>query len=227
MSYPLPAYADLLLHDMGPALADDVTVGEAGPSEFRTQPLWGIAALGPYLHDGRADTLDEAVRAHGGEALASERKYEKLASAERAMLVAFLESLGGSGRRRDGLLPKDAPNPSLGELGGPIAPLDGRDTLQRRRLPELSLRSGDRRRGSGRRRRDPARRPGARWRVPPAELEGHDGPPLRVARGAGAELSREAFDDVVFFMAKLAPPRGKALAAEDEARGSAMFARVG
>jgi CxxC motif-containing protein (DUF1111 family) len=121
----VPAYTDLLLHDMGPSLADDVTVGEAGPSEFRTQPLWGIAAAGPYLHDGRADTLDEAIVAHGGEGEASRRRYEALPVAERLALIAFLRSLGGGDRGGDGLLPKDAPIPPPGALGGPRVPLDG------------------------------------------------------------------------------------------------------
>jgi CxxC motif-containing protein (DUF1111 family) len=110
---------------MGPGLADGVMVGEAGPSEFRTQPLWGIAPAGPYLHDGRADTLDEAILAHGGEGEASRRRYEALSTAERSALVAFLRSLGGGDLRSDGLLPKDAPIPPVGALGGPRATLDG------------------------------------------------------------------------------------------------------
>jgi CxxC motif-containing protein (DUF1111 family) len=120
---PVFAYTDLLLHDMGPALADGVAVGEAGASDFRTQPLWGLAAVGPYLHDGRADTIDEAIRAHGGEATASEQKYEALAAPDRDHLLAFLHSLGGADRRPDGLLPRDAPLPAPGEIGGPAAPL--------------------------------------------------------------------------------------------------------
>ncbi|MFZ9888522.1 MAG: di-heme oxidoredictase family protein, partial [Myxococcota bacterium] len=65
---PLPVYSDLLLHDMGAALADGIEQGEATGSEFRTQPLWGLSAVGPYLHDGRAHTIDEAIDFHGGEA---------------------------------------------------------------------------------------------------------------------------------------------------------------
>ena len=45
--------------------------GEASPTEWRTPPLWGVANSGPYLHDGRAETLDEAIRLHGGEAAAT------------------------------------------------------------------------------------------------------------------------------------------------------------
>ncbi|HUI99079.1 MAG TPA: di-heme oxidoredictase family protein, partial [Usitatibacter sp.] len=46
-------YSDLLVHDMGPGLADGVTQGEAGPSEFRTAPLWGLGQRVFFLHDGR------------------------------------------------------------------------------------------------------------------------------------------------------------------------------
>lgn len=61
----LPAYTDLLLHDMGEALADGVAEGAASPAEWRTPPLWGIGltrkVLGEevYLHDGRAQSLEE------------------------------------------------------------------------------------------------------------------------------------------------------------------------
>jgi CxxC motif-containing protein (DUF1111 family) len=63
----VPAYSDLLLHDMGPDLDDGITMGDAVGSEWRTAPLWNACATGPFLHDGRADTLDEAIRMHGGE----------------------------------------------------------------------------------------------------------------------------------------------------------------
>jgi CxxC motif-containing protein (DUF1111 family) len=65
---PLRLYSDLLIHDVGPDLADGLGPGEAESYEFRTQPLWGVSSTGPYLHDGRASTLDEAIRWHGGEA---------------------------------------------------------------------------------------------------------------------------------------------------------------
>ncbi len=121
----IAAYTDLLLHDMGPELGDEVVVGEAGGRDFRTAPLWGLGAAGPYLHDGRADTLDDAIRAHGGEAAASKQRY--LASGARAQgsLLAFLRGLGGSAYREDGLLPKRAPVPAEGEPGGPRSQLSG------------------------------------------------------------------------------------------------------
>ncbi len=61
------AYTDLLLHDMGPGLSD-ICLGVAKPSEFRTEPLMGLAARTTYLHDGRATTLPSAIAAHGGQA---------------------------------------------------------------------------------------------------------------------------------------------------------------
>ena len=57
------AYTDLLLHDMGPEMDDGLSMGVATGSEFRTAPLWGVKAVGPYLHDGRADTLQDAIKA--------------------------------------------------------------------------------------------------------------------------------------------------------------------
>jgi CxxC motif-containing protein (DUF1111 family) len=120
---PIPAYSDLLLHDMGPDLADGMVFGLASGSEFRTQPLWGVAAVAPYLHDGRADTLDEAIRMHGGEAAASRDAYVALTSAEQDEVIAFLNSLGGSKQRSDGLLPPGAPILPARTVGGPDAPL--------------------------------------------------------------------------------------------------------
>ena len=121
----VPLYSDLLLHDMGPDMADGLEMGLASDAEFRTQPLWGIAAVAPYLHDGRADTLDEAIRWHGGEAQASRERYDALPAASRADLIAFLESLGGADQRSGGLLPPNAPVPDVGAVGGPARALDG------------------------------------------------------------------------------------------------------
>ena len=108
-------YTDLLLHDMGPDLADD-GMGEyaAKPSMWRTAPLWGIGlcdevasgfqddpTLNPapnqapchYLHDGRAASLLEAVLWHGGEAAGVKTRVLALPASDRAALVAFLQSL--------------------------------------------------------------------------------------------------------------------------------------
>lgn len=120
----IPIYSDLLLHDMGEALADGVPMGLATGSEYRTQPLWGLAATGPYLHDGRADTIDEAIRHHGGEAKASKEAYEALSDAEREDLLAFLRSLGAEDEATEGLMPTNSQPPDAGELGGPLPNLN-------------------------------------------------------------------------------------------------------
>ncbi len=116
----IPAYSDLLLHDMGDELADGFPMGEASGREFRTQPLWGVAVSSPYLHDGRADTIDDAIRWHGGEAAAMRDAYVALPSEERDDLIAFLESLGGRKQQVTGLLPPEATIPVQGEYGAPL-----------------------------------------------------------------------------------------------------------
>ena len=119
----VPAYTDLLLHDMGPELADGIEQGVATGAEFRTQPLWGVVAVSPYLHDGRATTLDEAIRLHGGEASSARDAYMALGVIGQEELLAFLASLGGRTQRTDGLLPPAAPLLAEGLLGAPRAGL--------------------------------------------------------------------------------------------------------
>jgi CxxC motif-containing protein (DUF1111 family) len=133
---PIPAYTDLLLHDMGPELADGIELAEASGAEFRTPPLWGLASSGPYLHDGRADTIEEAIVAHGGEATRARESYVALAAGDREALGAFLRSLGGSEFRNDGLLPPASDVPPAGALGGPraeLSPVD-RERFERGRV---------------------------------------------------------------------------------------------
>lgn len=130
----IPAYSDLLLHDMGPEMADGIEMGEAGDPdnceggargcEWRTQPLWGVGATGPYLHDGRADTLDDAIRLHGGEGSGARDAYIALGDSDQQLVIEFLMSLGGRNDVTEGLLPPDAPVPPVGEDGGPMRPLD-------------------------------------------------------------------------------------------------------
>ena len=92
-------YTDLLLHDMGDGLADGRADGEASGTEWRTPPLWGIGLIplvnghSTLLHDGRARSIDEAIRWHGGEAEASRRAYQALSGAARAALVRFVASI--------------------------------------------------------------------------------------------------------------------------------------
>lgn len=92
-------YTDLLLHDMGPGLADNRPEGRATGSEWRTPPLWGIGLTATvsghtqFLHDGRARSLIEAILWHGGEAQAQRDAVIALPTPDRKALVAFLESL--------------------------------------------------------------------------------------------------------------------------------------
>jgi CxxC motif-containing protein (DUF1111 family) len=86
------AYTDLLLHDMGPELAD-VCLGLAAPSEFRTEPLMGLRLSASFLHDGRAASIEEAIRLHGGEAAGSRDRFKGLSEADRKRLLQFLGSL--------------------------------------------------------------------------------------------------------------------------------------
>lgn len=93
-------YTDLLLHDMGPELDDAYTEGDAATAEWRTAPLWGLGlAEGSqggtpfYLHDGRARTLRDAIRFHGGEAAASRAAFDALPAGQQEQLLAFLRSL--------------------------------------------------------------------------------------------------------------------------------------
>ncbi len=58
-------YSDLKRHDMGPELASSVGQGNIPATHFLTRSLWGLAETSPYLHDGRAPTLDAAIVAHG------------------------------------------------------------------------------------------------------------------------------------------------------------------
>ncbi|TNF32057.1 MAG: hypothetical protein EP329_11260 [Deltaproteobacteria bacterium] len=116
---PLPLFSDLLVHDMGPALADGIRMKDADGAEFRTQPLWGIAAVGPYLHDGRALTLAEAIAMHGGEAQPHADAFQALSADDAAALEDFLVSLGGRAQATPGLLPPGAPIPAVGAYGGP------------------------------------------------------------------------------------------------------------
>lgn len=95
-------YTNMLLHDMGPGLADGFKEGQATGSMWRTAPLWGIGytekVMGKdgqvgYLHDGRARNLLEAIMWHDGEAAASRVRFEKLPKNDREALIAFLRSL--------------------------------------------------------------------------------------------------------------------------------------
>lgn len=93
-------YTDLLLHDMGPGLADGRPDFDASGSEWRTPPLWGLGLIddvAPHgrflLHDGRARSIGEAILWHGGEAEASKERFRTADASKRNALLAFLEAL--------------------------------------------------------------------------------------------------------------------------------------
>jgi CxxC motif-containing protein (DUF1111 family) len=89
-------YTDMLLHDMGTGLANNLPEGIATGAEWRTAPLWSIGLTGgvaggeAYLHDGRARTIAEAILWHGGEANASKEAFRTMSAANRAALIAFI-----------------------------------------------------------------------------------------------------------------------------------------
>jgi CxxC motif-containing protein (DUF1111 family) len=106
-------YSDLLLHDLGPGLYDpqppptsargSLYYGSDSQSfgdfvdnrhyEWRTPPLWGLADSGPYLHDGRAATVENAIESHGGQAASSLVLFRELSESDRQSLLAFLATL--------------------------------------------------------------------------------------------------------------------------------------
>lgn len=89
-------FSDFALHDMGRALADGITQGNANGRDWRTAPLWGLGQRLFFLHDGRADTLDQAIAIHssdGSEANQVIGRFDALSAADRADLMAFLRSL--------------------------------------------------------------------------------------------------------------------------------------
>jgi CxxC motif-containing protein (DUF1111 family) len=111
-------YTDMLLHDMGAGLADNLAEGSASGAEWRTAALWGLGhaqsvMVGDgkandavslagrndddtrvgYLHDGRARTIEEAILWHAGEGESSKQAYESLNADDKAALMAFLKSL--------------------------------------------------------------------------------------------------------------------------------------
>lgn len=106
-SHPIPAlanqtirpYTDLLLHDLGIGLADNVSDFNATGREWRTQPLWGIGLIETVnghtnlLHDGRARNIEEAILWHGGEASDSKELFMSLSSLERTLIINFIKSL--------------------------------------------------------------------------------------------------------------------------------------
>ncbi|MGQ0767166.1 MAG: di-heme oxidoredictase family protein [Gemmatimonadota bacterium] len=104
---PIPAlsnrtvtlYSDLLLHDMGPGLADNRPDGQATGREWRTAPLWGLRLMRRFLngdafllHDGRARTVEQAILLHGGEAQRARDAFAALSPSAKSALLQFVET---------------------------------------------------------------------------------------------------------------------------------------
>ena len=90
---PVHLYSDLLLHDVWPDAFRGVSEPDAGPGVYRTPPLWGVRSTAPYMHDGRATTLRQAILMHDGEARGVRQAFELRPPAERSALLAFLGDL--------------------------------------------------------------------------------------------------------------------------------------
>jgi CxxC motif-containing protein (DUF1111 family) len=87
----VPLFSDLLLHDIG--TGDGIRQGAATGEEIRTPALWGLRLRRPFLHDGSAATIEDAIARHRNEADRSRRSVERLDDNQRAALIAFLRSL--------------------------------------------------------------------------------------------------------------------------------------
>jgi CxxC motif-containing protein (DUF1111 family) len=90
---PANLYSDLLLHNVMPGGFRGMAEEGADMGFFRTPPLWGIRETAPYMHDGRAEDLDKAIRAHHGEARAIKKAYRRLPAVQRQALILFLQDL--------------------------------------------------------------------------------------------------------------------------------------
>jgi CxxC motif-containing protein (DUF1111 family) len=131
-------YSDLLLHEMGEGLGGGGSYAEAPPdfegdlttsSEWRTPPLWGIADSAPYLHDGRAATLAQAIKLHAGQAAPSANRFTGLSDVQQEELIAFLNTLRAPnllsdrpGEVNDRLTNRSATHPAFGSLFKRIVP---------------------------------------------------------------------------------------------------------
>ena len=85
------AFSDFLLHDIG--TGDGIVQGDARGNEIRTTPLWGVSESAPYLHDGSAATIRDAIERHRNQAGPARRAFEDLSHDEQRALLAFLDSI--------------------------------------------------------------------------------------------------------------------------------------
>ena len=86
-------FSDLKRHDMGPELAESIDEVGTGNSTWMTTRLWGVGSTAPYLHDGRASTLTEAILFHGGEGADSRERFLQAETSDQESLLAFLNNL--------------------------------------------------------------------------------------------------------------------------------------
>jgi len=86
------AYSDFLLHDVG--TGDGIIQGDPqSVNELRTPPLWGISASAPYLHDGSAASIRDAIERHDNQAAGPRKAFDQLSGSEQDALLAFLDSI--------------------------------------------------------------------------------------------------------------------------------------
>ena len=138
-------YSDLLLHDMGEELSDpgsydtedSASLDHLKRGEWRTPPLWGLRDSAPYLHDGRARSLAQAVVLHGGQGAASAHRFRALGPGQQSQVLAFLNSLAAPG-------PAPRPDPMMKEQRS-------WQCLRRRSRPALARTMGCRGEPRGRR----------------------------------------------------------------------------
>ncbi|OUU25877.1 MAG: hypothetical protein CBC13_01445 [Planctomycetia bacterium TMED53] len=90
---PVPLYSNLLLHDIHDSDFRGTAEPDAGVGLYRTPPLWGLRKSAPYLHDGRATTIEDAIEQHFDEAENARLNYEALTDSEREQLLLFLQDL--------------------------------------------------------------------------------------------------------------------------------------
>ena len=87
----VPLFSDLLLHDVG--TGDGIQQEAGAPEEIRTPALWGLRSRRPFLHDGSAATIQDAIRRHAEEAELARRRFDESSDDAKAALIAFLTSL--------------------------------------------------------------------------------------------------------------------------------------
>ena len=91
-NHTIHPFGDFLLHEMA-SLGDGITSGAAGPRQMRTAPLWGVRGKSRFLHDGRAETIAEAIELHDGQAAAARNAFNALTAAQQQQVMDFLNTI--------------------------------------------------------------------------------------------------------------------------------------